>query len=187
MLSWRVNRSCCVNPVRSFWEETAAKLLDGRHVVVVGSPGVGKSSTHPYLLKLLLQTGRPVVFLKRGKDRGGKYYEFRPKEGGGYDALEHDEDDVRRETIPALTNPNAFLLVEPMGQRSPPHFWIKARIALVCSPNREHYRGMEKTGPDEFGATTRYFPHWTLDELYAARPFMCDDHGKPILANKEEV
>jgi len=28
--------------VRSFWNETAAKLLAGEHVVAVGSPGVGK-------------------------------------------------------------------------------------------------------------------------------------------------
>jgi hypothetical protein len=173
--------------VRAFWKMTATSLLAGKHVVAVGSPGVGKSSTHPYLLKLLLETGRPVVFLKRGKDLGGKYYEFCPKEGGGYEAFEYKEKDVESETIPSLTNPSAFFLIEPMSQRSPPHYWIKARIALVCSPNHEHYRNMEKSGLDEFDAIYLYFPHWILDELYAARPFMCDDDGNPILANNEEV
>ena len=174
-------------PVRAFWKETAAKLLAGKHVVAVGSPGIGKSSTHPYLLKLLLETGRPVVFLKRGlPPKYGTYYEFRPREGG-YEAFEYDEVDVRKGTIASLQDPDAFLLIEPYGQRKLPDRDIKARIALVCSPNREHYRGMEKTGPDEFGATSLYFPHWTLDELYEARPYMCDDNGDPILANNEDV
>ena len=75
--------------------------------------------------------------------------------------------------------PPLFPKITPSGGVSP--------RSLVCSPNREHYRGMEKTGPEEFGAIPLYFPHWTLDELYAARPFMCDSNGKPILANNKEV
>ena len=174
-------------PVRAFWKETAAKLLAGKHVVAVGSPGIGKSSTHPYLLKLLLETGRPVVFLKRGlPPKYGTYYEFRPKDGG-YEAFEYEENYVRSGVIASLQDPDAFLLIEPYGQRKLPDRDVEARIALVCSPNREHYRGMEKTGPGEFGACSLYFPHWSLDELYEARPYMCDERGKPILSNNADV
>ena len=173
--------------VRSFWNETAGKLLAGEHVVAVGSPGVGKSSTHPYLLKLLLQSGRPVVFLERdAAPKYGTYYEFRPREGG-YEAFEYDEVDVRKGTIAALQDPRAFLLIEPHGERRLPDRDINARIALVCSPNREHYRGMEKTGPREFDATFLNFPHWSLDELYEARPYICDESGKPILDDNAKV
>ena len=171
---------------RSFWKETAAKLLEGKHVVAVGSPGIGKSSTHPYLLKLLLETGRPVVFLKRGKPpKYGTYYEFRPKDGG-YEAFEYKEKDVQSDTIASLLDPDAFLLIEPFGHRNVPDRDVMARIALVCSPNNEHYGGMEKTGPGEFGACFLYFPHWSLDELYEARPYMCEN-GIPILADDKAV
>jgi hypothetical protein len=39
---------------------------------------------------------------------------------------------------------------------------------------------MEKTGPGEFGACFLYFPQWSLDELYEARPYMCDELGIPV-------
>ena len=173
--------------VRVFWEEMAVKLEANNHVVIIGSPGVGKSSTHPYLLKLLLEKRRPVVFLKRDVDRGGKYYEFLPSRDGSYTAFEYKEKDVDEDTIASLKDHEAFLIIEPLGQRSPPPAWIKARVALVCSPNRQHYQGMEKTGMDQFGAIFRYFPHWSLDELLEARPYICDISGKPIVASSAEV
>jgi hypothetical protein len=163
--------------VRDFWEILFAELqtegiLPNRNRVVIGSPGIGKSSTHPYLLRLLLKTGRPVVFLERGKNLGGMYYEFRPTGDGGYEALEYFEEDVKRYTIPALTDPRAFLLIEPLGNRFPPNEWIKAIIVLVCSPNLEHYKGMEKSGMRQFDAEFRFFPHWSREETHEARPYM---------------
>jgi hypothetical protein len=174
-------------PVRAFWEATAAELRAGRHVVAIGSPGVGKTSTHPYLLRLLMQMRRPVVFLVRGKDCRGTYYEFRPKDEGGYEAFEYHEKDVKMGTIPALTDSNAFFIIEPAGQLSPPHYWIKARLALVCAPESAYYKGMEKTGTFEFGAIKRYFPLWSLVELLEARPYMLDKSGKPILDSDADV
>ena len=168
--------------VRDFWERLNAELqneeLRSRNRVVIGSPGIGKSSTHPYLLRLLLKTGRPVVFLERGKYREGKYYEFRPNGDGGYEALEYKEKDVDEDAIPALKNPSAFLLIEPLGNRTPPNEWIKAIIVLVCSPNLEHYKGMEKSGEQQFDASFRYFPHWSSEEIHEARPYMQTKQGK---------
>ena len=186
---WSLQSELALSPiflrarVVAFWNVVMELLRSEHHVVVIGSPGVGKTSTHPYLLRLLLQTRRPVVFLVRGKDLGGTYYEFRPKDGGGYEAFEYDEADVKMQTIPALTDSNAFFIIEPAGQRSPPHYWVKARIALVCSPNRKHFKGMEKTGTFEFGAVTRYFPLWSLDEVLEARPYMLDAKKAPIVRN----
>jgi hypothetical protein len=168
--------------VRDFWERLNAELqnekLRSRNRVVVGSPGIGKSSTHPYLLRLLLKTGRPVVFLERGKYREGKYYEFRPNGDSSYEALEYREKDVDEDTIPALKNPSAVLLIEPLGNRTPPNEWIKAIIVLVCSPNLEHYKGMEKSGEQQFDASFRYFPHWSSEEIHEARPYMQTKQGQ---------
>ena len=186
---WRLQSELALSPiflrarVVAFWNVVMELLRSEHHVVVIGSPGVGKTSTHPYLLRLLLETRCPVVFLVRGKDLGGMYYEFRPKDGGGYEAFEYDEAVVKMQTIPALTDPKAFFIIEPAGQRSPPHYWVKARIALVCSPNRKHFKGMEKTGTFEFGAVTRYFPLWSLDEILEARPYMLDAKKAPIVRN----
>jgi hypothetical protein len=100
------------------------------------------------------------------------YYEFRPKGDGSYEALEYREMDVDDKTIPALTDPRAYLLIEPLGNRFPPNEWIKAIIVLVCSPNLEHYKGMEKSGMRQFDAEFRFFPHWSREETHEARPYM---------------
>lgn len=181
--------------VRDFWTEAASHLLKGRSIAAVGFPGAGKTSTSPYLLRLLLQTGRPVVF----DDHGATYYEFRPRTGaggGGYDAFEYDADKVTEGTIPALADDKAFLLIDdPIKERGWFRWgvenWVKASFALVCSTDSRYYNSWRDSDDSKKGFPRHlplYFPGcWSITELLEARPYMLDANACPILATEDAV
>jgi hypothetical protein len=173
--------------VREFWRIVVADLQSGRNVVAIGNPGLGKTSTSPYLLHLLLATGRPVVYHVRGESpRTGVYYEITPNLNGGHGIRLYQEAEVYQGTIPALGTKGAYLVIEPHLVRELPPRWIKCKFALVVSADDRHHKGVEKSGPYEFSALFRYFPLWSLQELKEARPYIQED-GQPILSNAEEV
>ena len=173
---------------RAFWQTVFRTMQDGHNVVGIGSAGTGKTSTTPYALKLLLETGRPVVYLIRGEKSGaGMYYEFRQASSGGYKARAYPEASVREGTIPALSDKDAFLFIEPCLVKELPPRWIRSPWALIVSLDRRHYQGAEKSGPGECKALFFTFPLWTLTEMKEARPFIVDKTGVPILASDDEV
>jgi signal recognition particle GTPase len=52
-----------------------------RRVVAVGTPGVGKSTSTPILIRMLLKAGKAVVYLIRELKNEGWYYEVTPRNG----------------------------------------------------------------------------------------------------------
>jgi hypothetical protein len=173
--------------VREFWRIVVADLVSGRNIVAIGNPGLGKTSTSFYLLHLLLDTLKPIVYHVRGESsRTGVYYEITPNAGlnGGHEIRIYQEAEVREGTIPALGTKSAYLVIEPHLVRELPPRWIKCKFALIVSADDRHHKGAEKSGPMEFRALFRYFPIWSEQELKEARIHM-QGYGQPIPSEEE--
>ena len=60
-------------------------------VCAVGSPGAGKSTTMMYLIRILLEHGKKVVYLHRTQAKGSYYYVWTKNEDGNYTTAIHPE------------------------------------------------------------------------------------------------
>ena len=52
-----------------FWDECIKTAEKGYRVCAVGSPGIGKSTTFPILLKMLLKKEKTVVYVNRQRKK----------------------------------------------------------------------------------------------------------------------
>ena len=140
-------------------------------VVAVGSPGTGKSATAPYLLKLLLEKGKRVVFQIRGDDEMSIFYLFSPSSTGVSCSVTAHRS-RRLDELEVLQDPDTVLVIEPRRYRFPPDdFGVKSTFVLICSPNEAHYKGLVK-GNDHGKAHFFYYSLWSVEELLAARSFI---------------
>jgi hypothetical protein len=160
-----------------FWSACIQLALEGGgRVCAVGTPGIGKSASTPYLIYLLLFMKRTVVFLLRSVEKDNWYYEFTPtpQMSSPYLCQIYPEATVRT-SIPSLQNPKAFFIIDPgrTNDSSDPEA-IKAKLILASSPNSKHWGGssFSKIGLGFYGGTFMYYPMWSLDELLAARPIL---------------
>jgi hypothetical protein len=171
-----------------YWGEVSAIVCmeQPQNVVALGSPGTGKSATTPFLIRLLLEARRTVVYQVR--EKGASFFLIFRNDGSNYSHFERSLS-LR---LNFLQDPEVVLVVEPRGERFPPDIMqIKCRFVLVCSPNKEHYRGLHKGG-DHGSATFLYHPLWTLEELLAARSLIPQNPGKgatgpPVYLSAEDV
>jgi hypothetical protein len=83
-------------------------------VCAVGTPGIGKTSTTPILIRMLLNSGKTVVYLLRTEEKVGWYYEFKPSSTSTHtnpttatDAA-HVQISVDPEGTPALDHANKY-------------------------------------------------------------------------------
>eukprot|EP00657_Telonema_sp_P-1_P010902 TRINITY_DN557_c0_g1_i8.p1 TRINITY_DN557_c0_g1~~TRINITY_DN557_c0_g1_i8.p1 ORF type:complete len:458 (+),score=64.52 TRINITY_DN557_c0_g1_i8:147-1520(+) len=153
---------------------------NGRHVCIVGSPGIGKSTTMLYLVRLLLKLGYTVVFRRRTQDRTSWYYEFKP-DGNHYEVsgIFPEQDGQGKEVTPdRITSLMAggFYVVDPGTTQdncdvSPT---IK-RMIMDASGKIDHW-GEDFTKSqayfDYLGGKLLYLGLWLPDELVTARPYI---------------
>eukprot|EP00026_Physarum_polycephalum_P004034 Phypoly_transcript_04051.p1 GENE.Phypoly_transcript_04051~~Phypoly_transcript_04051.p1 ORF type:complete len:314 (+),score=33.58 Phypoly_transcript_04051:88-1029(+) len=120
--------------------------------VIVGNPGTGKSMFLFFLLKLLLDQNKTVVYHRHTLDY---WYLFTPngvKQGSKL-----------QDTLPPeLKNPNTWYLVDSILPSQ--HL---ARTVLVTSPCPSTYREFMKNG-----AKIRYMPVWQDTEIFHCRKFI---------------
>jgi hypothetical protein len=176
------------NITEDFWKETirTAETPNKRYrVCAVGTPGIGKTSSTPILIRLLLLMQRTVVYHVQTQEKVGWVYEFTPGQ-----ATEENPCPVVVNVIPeagfsykmkSLKQtkglPN-YYIVDPGNtiDNCVPDGFFKGRFILVSSPDDRHWG--ESQFAKENGATEgtfRYFPLWSLDELLAARPYLNND------------
>jgi hypothetical protein len=158
-----------------FWNQ----LLEGlavedvntpKRVAAVGTPGIGKSTTSSFAIRLLLQQGKTVVYLLRTSDGSGYYIQFSPSEDGQVD-IELIPEKTSPTDIPSLYDPESYYLVDPGKTKTScdPAPMVAARVIIVTSPDERHWGGsaFEKNDQTGLGGYFLYFPSWNLPQLEA--------------------
>jgi hypothetical protein len=166
---------------RDFYDRFIDEYLEGfanprgaRRRLVMGTPGIGKSSFALYAAWRALQMGKTVVYqhhespstytvLTPGSDMVHEYKNFRP---------------------PELEDPNAVFIVDGMRPQ-----YAEAFTLFVSWPNHERVHQWCKHP----NAVIYHFPIWTLDELKLMRTHCfdgraysdCDEHPSVELTDEE--
>jgi hypothetical protein len=155
-----------------FWSACIHLALeDSGRVCAMGTPGIGKTASIPYLIRLLLSMKRTVVFLLRSNIKLNWYYAFTPTPHmpSPYSCQIYPEATVPSD-IPSLQDPESFYIVNPgkTNDSSDPDA-IEAKLIIVTSPNSKHWGGSSfaKENDDlqnQAGGLFVYYPIWSLDE-----------------------
>jgi hypothetical protein len=167
----------------TFWHTTLQELaVDNTNVppkrirmTVVGTPGIGKSTTVSLAIRIVLSQRKTVVYLHRTLDREAYYIEFIPLEN------QNDEHEVQIELhseklsptqIPSLSQTETYYFVDPGETKTScnPSKMVAARLIIVASPDERHWGGSSFGKDDQqgLGGFIRYFPPWSLAQLTAA-------------------
>lgn len=158
-----------------FWTNCITELNDPNkrdRVAVVGTPGIGKSTTAFYLIKLLLERRDTVVYVRRSVDQVLHYVQLTPSNDDDAEVQIHLFPESTKQTeIDALYDPETYFIVDP-GQTKTncnPEGDVAARVVIVASPDERHWGGNAFSKKDEIGngGMFPYFPHWSFTELLA--------------------
>lgn len=138
---------------KNFWNAALAEC-DRRRVCVVGSPGVGKSTTTAYAIRLLLQRRRTVVYNYRTEKNRFFYLIFIPRAEAN-DQTQTIQVSLVPQTLDPidvgeLADPNTYYICDPgvcpdaQKTSCDPH-GVAAHVIIVASADSRHW------GADEFG------------------------------------
>ena len=158
------------NITQSFWNECIRVVKTPNmwvRLCALGTPGIGKTTSTPLLIRMLLEAKHTVVYRLRSSTY---FWEFECTDGG-YNVIVHREKDGIDDII-SLTKESTFYVVDP-GNTSDdcvPFDNFACRTIIVTSPNGSHWGGKQflKERRNIVGRF-RYFPMWDLDELLLAQ------------------
>jgi hypothetical protein len=147
---------------RDFYDRFIDEYLEGfanpykaKRVLVMGTPGIGKSSFALYAAWRALNMGKSVVYQHHGSP-------------STFTVLTPGSDMVRQYKNldpPELRDPNALYIVDGMRPQDAEAFTL-----FVSSPNHERVHEWTK----RTGTLIFHFPIWTLDELRLMRTHCFD-------------
>jgi hypothetical protein len=150
---------------RVYWDNIASSA---RNIVAIGSPGVGKSTTIPYLIKKLVEAGKNVMLQVRVNEKFSRYFYYHKVNGAWRCDVPNTTDPDAIMYLPQLKDPDTVLVVEAHTVRTQfPAIMIKCRFVLVCSPRDEYHKDIK--GDSHGSANRLFYPLWSLEELQAAR------------------
>ena len=169
------------NSTEPFWKACLAEVdaTYPRRVCAIGTPGIGKTTSTAYLIRLLLMRSKQttIVYRMRAGNEAGFCYEFCTDGKGGKSVSVFPERNCFW-NIPSLQNNDTYYIVDPCQTTTscnPPADFM-AKVIIVTSPNSIHWGGSSfgKThGPPTKDVNTgdglfMYMPVWTYDELESA-------------------
>jgi hypothetical protein len=141
-------------------------------VCVVGTPGIGKTSMIPLLIRMLLKAKKQVVYIYRSSSKSSWFYEFTPGENHIVDVNVYPEA-VNYFSIPSLQTAETYYIVDPSNTKKSccPEVDFLPKTIIVSSPDSRHWGGSAfgKRRENTYGQFM-FFPIWTLKELLDARP-----------------
>jgi hypothetical protein len=154
-----------------FWEECIKVVSTpdmSVRVCAVGTPGIGKTSSTPFLIRMLLQEKNIVVYRRLS---ASYFWEFEWKNQHEYFVTaypkNHDISNVK-----SLSKSSTFYIVDPGSTRSncAPDTEFEARTIIVASPNEGNWgsHDFEKQRGPVIGRF-KYFPMWDLEDLLEAQ------------------
>jgi hypothetical protein len=161
-----------------FWQACIdlVDMPDARYrVCAVGSPGIGKTTCTPVLIRMLLKRQATVVYLIRSLEKDFFYYEFIPNANGSVTTNVYPEEEGKR-NIGSLNSKLTYYVVDPGKTKDScdPGDNFQAKVIIVASPDSRHWGGSEFRKarlPGPVMGFFKYFPVWELSELLAARMF----------------
>jgi hypothetical protein len=126
-----------------FWQACidTVDTLDKRYrVCVVGTPGIGKTTATPILIRMLLKKEHTVVYLIRTANKSGWYYEFTPNKESDTTTTKLFRERKVGEDIASLFYSSTYYVVDPGKTKDScdPEDTFKAKVILVSSPDECH-------------------------------------------------
>jgi hypothetical protein len=170
---------------RDFWQQCINTTNEGYRVCAVGTPGIGKSTSIPVLIRMLLEDGKTVVYLRRSPEKTKWKFGFSTSDNGKVDVKVFPES-TPDDYIPALQIRDTFYIIDPEKTKddSNPEIDLRAKVIIVTSADSRHWGGNEftKQRGSHKGGTFKYYPLWENAELRAAR-----DHMRPDMSDTDLV
>jgi hypothetical protein len=169
------------NVTRPFWQACIDAAAGGkfRRVGAVGTPGIGKTTCTPFLVRMLLEQRKTAVYRVRTGNNDGWIYEFIPGPvvggNGGPVAANVYPEHAFASGIASLKDPATYYVVDP-GQTKDncnPEANFRPKVINVTSPDPRHWGGGEffkRRG--SVNGELKIFPLWELEELLRARPVL---------------
>ena len=168
---------------RDFWEtvcEVGIRPDKINRLLVVGTPGMGKSRSINYFLRVIIQNQRnlpaeddrsmPVIVFAHRKDK--RVWLFAPENPndryGKYSAFKLSLHDFAEDVCSALNMRHNYYIVDTaMAENADMPILCNANTIYVCSPDPRHYSEYEKHSTQTF-----YFPCWRQEYIRAAAQYM---------------
>lgn len=171
-----------------FWQACIAKVNksgERNRVCVVGTPGIGKTTSTSVLIRILLNDKRTVVYriLQEDTDDVG-YYEFIPHPKNGSVTTRVYQEMTPKSQIPSLLYPSTYYVVDPGNTKRNcnPRSGFQPKVIIVASPDERHWNeseyGKVRGSVDGY---FMFFPLWTLDELLNARSVLGRKHTQAAI------
>ncbi|CAJ1447347.1 unnamed protein product [Effrenium voratum] len=157
------------NQTRLVWEEA---VRGHRRVAVIGSPGIGKSFSIAYLLRLLMKEQKTVVFEAR---KWKAVYLFMPGDDGSYEVRTMDSTDWAPGKCSELKDPENYYVVDPDKAEDQYIYPARARTIVAPSPDPMHFGEWKKDDP-----LFLYMATWTLQEARCVLKYL-----RPDFSNKD--
>ena len=152
------------------------ELKPGGRVCATGNPGIGKSTSIPFLIRLILERPKPCTVVYQIRGDVDWYYQFTSTGDGRY----HTEvlpQAIPPQQISSLRDENNFLIVDSgdgtTGSCNPSRS-VKACVLLITSLDGKHWGGNNfiKSHRGNDGGEFRYNSVWSWEDLKSARQFI---------------
>jgi hypothetical protein len=165
---------------QEFWQrciDRADATDEDCRVVVLGTPGIGKTTSTPLLIRHLLKRGTTVVYHVRTRQDLGWFYRFVPivddsRQVVGVKSTAIEESHTVS-AIMELCSRSTYYIVDPGDDSSYPQPGFEPRVIIVASPDSRHWHRVAKgRGPEPASAAILTFPLWTEEELISAVNFL---------------
>jgi hypothetical protein len=140
-LEYRMDRSIVVRTItKSFWEECIKKVdtPDERtRVAAIGTSGIGKTTSTPILIRILLERKKTVVYLVRSEEKDSWYYEFVPNKSDSSIVANVYRENLDKGEIFSLLDQSTYYIVDPGQTKNNcnPSNTFAPKVILVTSPD----------------------------------------------------
>jgi hypothetical protein len=158
-----------------FWEE-CIKTVDTPNVryrvAAMGTPGIGKTTSTPILIRILVERKKTVVYLIRTENNNGWYYECVPNKSDSSIAANVYRERLDEGEIFSLRDQLTYYIVDPGKTKNScnPSNTFAPKVILVTSPDVRHWGESEfEKERDDVDGCFKIYPTWTLEELIIAR------------------
>eukprot|EP00978_Attheya_sp_CCMP212_P033979 scaffold140115_cov44-Attheya_sp.AAC.6 len=139
--------------VEQFWEACFQSSQTHR-VCAVGSPGAGKSLTMLYLIRILLENEKKVVYMNRTQEKDSYYYAWKKGEDGNYTTTVYLEALPIKQVISVANGDrvgDTYFLCDPGMTLTScnPSSSLNASVVINASGDDRHWGGKEFTKEKE--------------------------------------